>query len=46
MKSENMVDLDKRRDLETMVDKLKCLSGVLDEIKGGKKIAKKKKTMK
>ena len=46
MKSENMVDLDKRRDLETMVDKLKCLSGVLDEIKGGKKNAKKKKTMK
>lgn len=44
-KSEDMVDLDKRRDLETMVDKLKCLSGVLDEIKGGKKNAK-KKTMK
>jgi len=36
-KTDDTVDLDRRKDLETMSDKLKGLSMVLDEIKGGNK---------
>lgn len=46
-KTDDTIDLDRRKDLETMSDKLKGLSMVLDEIKGGnKKTRKARKTLK